>query len=54
MRDSLLWVYEGQTEFWALALAARAGQLSSSQALDILALAAAAAQSRPGRTCSTV
>jgi predicted metalloprotease with PDZ domain len=50
MRDSLLWVYEGQTEFWALALAARAGQLLPSQALDILALDAAAAQARPGRS----
>jgi predicted metalloprotease with PDZ domain len=50
MRDSLLWVYEGQTEYWAIALATRAGQLSSAQALDLLALDAAAAQSRPGRS----
>jgi predicted metalloprotease with PDZ domain len=50
MGDSLLWVYEGQTEYWAVSLAARAGQLSSSQALDLLAIDAAAAQSRPGRS----
>ncbi len=25
MRDSLLWVYEGQTQYWGLVLAARSG-----------------------------
>jgi predicted metalloprotease with PDZ domain len=46
----LLWVYEGQTEFWALVLAARAGQLTPAQALDILALDAAVAEARIGRS----
>jgi predicted metalloprotease with PDZ domain len=50
MRDDLLWVYEGQTEFWALVVATRAGQLTPAQALDILALDAAVAQACVGRS----
>ncbi len=49
MRDSLLWVYEGQTEFWALSLSARSGLLTRQEALDLLALDAAAAQAHSGR-----
>jgi predicted metalloprotease with PDZ domain len=37
MRDSLLWVYEGQTEFWGQILAARSGLWSKQQALDAIA-----------------
>ena len=49
MRDSLLWVYEGQTEFWALALSAGSGLLTRQEALDLLALDAATAEARSGR-----
>jgi Predicted protease with the C-terminal PDZ domain len=37
-RGSLLWVYEGQTEFWGRVLAARAGLRTRQQTLDKLAL----------------
>jgi predicted metalloprotease with PDZ domain len=37
MRDSLLWVYEGQTQYWGQVLAARSGLWSKQQALDELA-----------------
>jgi len=51
MRDSLLWVYEGQTQYWGNVLAARSGLWSKAQALDALALDAATyADARPGRT----
>src|SRR5438309_1909446 len=49
MRDSLLWVYEGQTQYWAFALAARAGLLTKQQALDALASTAATYDHRIGR-----
>jgi predicted metalloprotease with PDZ domain len=49
MRNSLLWVYEGQTQYWGYLLAARAGMLSKEQALDALASTAANIQLRPGR-----
>ena len=49
MRNSLLWVYEGQTQFWGYVLAARAGLLSKEQARDALALIAANYERRPGR-----
>jgi predicted metalloprotease with PDZ domain len=38
MRDSLLWVYEGQTQFWGQVLAARSGLWSKQEALDAIAL----------------
>ncbi|HEY9138000.1 MAG TPA: hypothetical protein VIM67_06980 [Terriglobus sp.] len=47
---SLLWVYEGQTEFWGRVLAARAGMRSSQDTLDQLAIDAALVANRPGRT----
>ena len=37
----MLWVYEGQTEFWGRVLAARAGLRTTQQTLDKLALDAA-------------
>ena len=46
---SLLWVYEGQTEFWGRVLAARAGLRSRDETLDKLALDAAEVANRPGR-----
>jgi len=49
MRDSLLWVYEGQTQYWGYVLAARSGLLTKEQALDALAGTAAAYDNRKGR-----
>lgn len=50
MRDSLLWVYEGQTEFWGRVLAARSGLRSTQETLDKLALDAAVVAARTGRS----
>ncbi|MEC4590414.1 MULTISPECIES: M61 family metallopeptidase [Nitrospirillum] len=49
MRDSGLWVYEGQTQFWGWVLAARAGLTTRQQALDNLAGVAATLETRAGR-----
>ena len=47
MRNELLWLYEGQTEYWSIVLAARAGLLTPQQAHETLAdLAATQAQRR--------
>jgi predicted metalloprotease with PDZ domain len=46
---SLLWVYEGQTEFWGRVLAARAGLRDTQQTLDKLAMDAAVVAHREGR-----
>jgi predicted metalloprotease with PDZ domain len=54
MRDSLLWVYEGQTNYWGRILAARSGLLTRQQYLDALATFAAASDYRPGRTWRNV
>ncbi|MEO7432707.1 MAG: peptidase M61 [Dokdonella sp.] len=49
MQGSLLWVYEGQTQYWGYVLAARSGLWSTEQARDALALVAANyADNRPG------
>ena len=48
-RDSLLWVYEGQTQFWGQILAARSGLWSHQDALDAIALDAAEMQAETGR-----
>ncbi len=49
MGDSLLWVYEGQTQFWGNVVAARSGLVSQDQARDLLAFVAATYdQGRPG------
>jgi len=50
MRDSLLWVYEGQTQYWGFVLAARAGLLTKQQALDAIALTSATYDVRVGRS----
>ena len=50
MRTSLLWLYEGQTQFWGRMLAARSGLVTAEQARDSLAQAAAALEHRAGRT----
>jgi len=49
MGDSLLWVYEGQTQYWGFVLAARSGLWTIDQARDALALVASRyADNRPG------
>jgi predicted metalloprotease with PDZ domain len=54
MRDSLLWVYEGQTQYWGFVLAARSGLLTRQQTLDVLAMTAAAYDHRIGREWRTL
>jgi predicted metalloprotease with PDZ domain len=49
MRDSLLWVYEGQTQFWGYVLAARSGLWTKQEALDNWALVAASLDNARGR-----
>ena len=49
MQDSLLWVYEGQTEYWGEVLAARSGLYSRQFALDVLAYNAASLDVQQGR-----
>ena len=49
MQDSLLWVYEGQTQFWGYVMAARSGLWKQEDALDMLAnVAATYDRGRPG------
>jgi len=51
MQDSLLWVYEGQTQFWGYVLGARSGMLSKQDTLDAIASTAATyGYGTPGRT----
>ena len=54
MRDSLLWVYEGQTQYWGFVLAARSGLLTRQQALDAIAGTAALYDHREGREWRTL
>jgi len=49
LQNSLMWVYEGQTQYWGLVLTARAELMSKQQALDVLAMSAASFQNIPGR-----
>ena len=49
MRDSLLWVYEGQTQYWGNVLAARSGFVTKDQGLQNLAMVAATYDNLPGR-----
>jgi predicted metalloprotease with PDZ domain len=49
MQDSLLWVYEGQTQYWGNVLSARSGMRPQQASRDALALVAAAyTDNRPG------
>lgn len=50
MQGSLLWLYEGQTQFWGRVLAARSGLVTPEQSRDRLAQAAASLDHRAGRT----
>jgi len=49
MRDSLLWVYEGQTQFWGYVLQARSGLVSKQDTLDQIAAVAAYYDTNPAR-----
>lgn len=49
MRGSLLWVYEGQTQYWGHVLAARSGLYTRDQELQYLAMMAAGIDELPGR-----
>jgi predicted metalloprotease with PDZ domain len=51
MEGSLLWVYEGQTQFWGYVLGARSGMLSKEETLQALAsFAAEYSEGSPGRS----
>jgi len=49
MRGSLLWVYEGQTQFWGYVLQARSGIVSKQDTLDMYAMILASLDNRPAR-----
>ncbi len=49
MQDSLLWVYEGQTQYWGHVLAARSGLIDAATAREIQAAVAAGYDARAGR-----
>jgi len=49
MRNSLLWVYEGQTQFWGYVLQARSGLVSKQDTLDGYAAIMANLDNTPGR-----
>ena len=48
IRNSLMWVYEGQTQYWSHVLCARAGLWSLEQTMGALAQTAARYDMRPG------
>lgn len=55
MRDSLLWVYEGQDQYWGFVLGVRSGLVTKQQTLDALAMTAATfTEGRPGRNWRSV
>ncbi len=55
MGDSLLWLYEGQTQYWGFVLTARSGLWSEAQFRDALALVAARYdRDRPGFKWRTI
>nr|WP_223798094.1 peptidase M61 [Sphingomonas nostoxanthinifaciens] len=54
MGDSLLWVYEGQTQFWGNVLDARSGVAPKEDALDALAGLAATYANQAGRQWRSV
>ena len=49
MRDALLWVYEGQTQFWGYVLQARSGLVSKQDTLDAYAGIAGSYDLAPAR-----
>ncbi|HTV14705.1 MAG TPA: hypothetical protein VME68_08315 [Acidobacteriaceae bacterium] len=49
MRDDLLWVYEGLTQYWGYVLSARSGLRSDDATRDLMAGIAASFETDPGR-----
>jgi predicted metalloprotease with PDZ domain len=49
MRDDLLWVYEGLTQYWGAVLTARSGMRTPEETRDLLARVAAGFEISPGR-----
>jgi predicted metalloprotease with PDZ domain len=49
MRDDLLWVYEGMTQYWGMVLTARAGMRTPEETRHLLAGVAAHFEISPGR-----
>jgi predicted metalloprotease with PDZ domain len=54
MRDSLMWVYEGQTQYWGYVLSSRSGLMTKAQTLDAIAATAALYDNRKGREWRSV
>jgi predicted metalloprotease with PDZ domain len=54
LQNSLLWVYEGQTQFWGNVLAARSGLISTTHAREALAASAARYDNTQGRAWRAV
>ncbi len=54
LQNSLLWVYEGQTQYWGDVLAARSGLISPSVTRDVLAATAARYDNVRGRSWRAV
>jgi predicted metalloprotease with PDZ domain len=54
MQDTLLWVYEGQTQYWGQVLAARSGLRTAQQARDQFAITAAHYEVQKGRQWRTL
>lgn len=50
MQDSLLWLYEGQTQFWGYVLSARSGMMPAEDVLADFARTAAFYDTLPGRS----
>jgi predicted metalloprotease with PDZ domain len=54
LQNSLLWVYEGQTQYWGDVLAARSGLIKQDHVRDILAATAARYDNQQGRSWRAV
>ena len=54
MQDNLLWVYEGQTQFWGYVLAARSGVQTKDMVLAMMARDAGGFTQQPGRDWRSV
>ena len=54
MQNNLLWVYEGQNQFWGIVHAARSGLQSKEVALGMLAASAGLYSNLPGRSWRSV
>ncbi|MCB2060671.1 MAG: peptidase M61 [Novosphingobium sp.] len=54
MQDGLLWVYEGQTQFWGWVLAARSGLQTKETVLGMIATSAGFLAEEPGRDWRSV